>query len=1129
MPVADLARSRRKYAIGTMLAVVVAAGLLALALVAALDMLVPLPRIVRTVIALVGATGIATFIFAAIRKVKARHTEKSAAQAMEAAHPEIGQRIRTALEILQRGVPVNAGSDEQVFAKAVIAESKESLRKHSWRSLIPVRQLAAWAVAAIAVAGTIFAAAKQWPDFRLGLARIASPTTAGTYTEVGWTAAPRIFDDRHPPRLELRVDRRLADPTLYIKEQGGEWVKTEMTPLPDGRTWDIVITGRSRDLEVYATAGDAQTATHKLAFTPIPKLVATQTTLAFPDYIGLPPETRKVGDVTALEGTKVRWDLTFNIPPKNVTWSIGAEQTRLATNGTSAFTEWTATPGRTQAIVSVNDDAGETIEAWKFVVEGFADAMPTVELLEPVKDQEATNIAELPVRIRAKDDYGVAEIGLVLEAAGAREWVSEKVIDARDQRTISELTTAMLEKVPLTLRDNVRLYAYALDHKPRGGPRAVSPLRAIDIKQFKMRWIMMEGGGGGGASDIPDLGEKIMKLGEIITKQRAVVSDTFLVRENLRASGGGATAAGLPIAQREAELAGKAGEICNAWIDEGKIPQDDIALLDTATAQMNEASGQLGMKGQADIGKGFVTADRSLSTLLQLRKKLMKLIKKGDCPCNDPKEEDKIKQLAELAREAERIAREERDIRGQLAPEAAAGTNPEATRRQHEVATADAGELYSEIVDHPQTVEAAIQLMDEAEKAMTAGDKSLRAGKSADAIPSVERAETRLMELAEFLRSLELNQVAETLKKMGARAEQNATCVSPSPSDSGKKPGEKSEKAARDAELADKLLAALVQKTGAKKELTDTTTADAEKTLGETLAELRDQVGAKKLGDELKALAELQNKGEGKAEGEKAGAKLSAMAKEFYDAAARLEASQAAKLALAQALAKQLKEQLAKGEKPGDKPGSKPGDKPGDKPGLAKGDKPGEKGGDKPGDKPGDGKQPGDKPGSGLAKGDKPGDKPGEGEKPGDKPGKGMAKAGDKPGEGKGGDEPKDDGKPGKGGIAGDIEEAKDDAGGQAMGRFSKALRSLGDDKLNQLSIKLFKTPFSRDALPDVEAAAERIEQLIAELPASSAPVVAAGKVPEQRRREVEDYFRDLSDDFGDEQWDTEQPGQKTE
>jgi len=61
-----------------------------------------------------------------------------------------------------------------------------------------------------------------------------------------------------------------------------------------------------------------------------------------------------------------------------------------------------------------------------------------------------------------------------------------------------------------------------------------------------------------------------------------------------------------------------------------------------------------------------------------------------------------MKPLSALAKEAERLAREEHDVRGQLAPEVSEGTNIEATRRQHEVAVADGGELYAEIVDHPQ-------------------------------------------------------------------------------------------------------------------------------------------------------------------------------------------------------------------------------------------------------------------------------------------------------------------------------------------------------------------------------------------------------------------------------------------
>ena len=121
----------------------------------------------------------------------------------------------------------------------------------------------------------------------------------------------------------------------------------------------------------------------------------------------------------------------------------------------------------------------------------------------------------------------------------------KKVIPELDQRNVSEIASAMLEKVPLTLRDNVRLFAYALDHKPRGGPRAVSPLRSIDIREFKKRWRFEECGGGGGGGIPPDrqkVSDGLMQLGQIITAQRVVVSDTFLLRESTRSAAAAVTA-----------------------------------------------------------------------------------------------------------------------------------------------------------------------------------------------------------------------------------------------------------------------------------------------------------------------------------------------------------------------------------------------------------------------------------------------------------------------------------------------------------------------------------------------------------------------------------------------------------
>jgi hypothetical protein len=52
-----------------------------------------------------------------------------------------------------------------------------------------------------------------------------------------------------------------------------------------------------------------------------------------------------------------------------------------------------------------------------------------------------------------------------------------------------------------------------------------------------------------------------------------------------------------------------------------------------------------------------------------------------------------------------------------------------------------------------------------------------------------------------------------------------------------------------------------------------------------------------------------------------------------------------------------------------------------------------------------------------------------------------------------------------------------------------------------------------------VDAADQRLQELIDQLPVDPNLAAARNKMPEQSRREIEDYFRDLSDDFGGEVW----------
>ena len=53
-----------------------------------------------------------------------------------------------------------------------------------------------------------------------------------------------------------------------------------------------------------------------------------------------------------------------------------------------------------------------------------------------------------------------------------------------DVKQAAEMATAFLEKYPLTLNDSLLVYAYATDRKPRGGARIVSPLAAVDVREF---------------------------------------------------------------------------------------------------------------------------------------------------------------------------------------------------------------------------------------------------------------------------------------------------------------------------------------------------------------------------------------------------------------------------------------------------------------------------------------------------------------------------------------------------------------------------------------------------------------------------------------------------------------------
>ncbi|QIF02292.1 hypothetical protein [Roseimicrobium sp. ORNL1] len=1090
-------------------------------------------------VAAASALVLAVWLWLSGRKGNDAHT---VVREMEAAHPASGQQLRTAWEVAQRDAATSPTDEHKHFTNRLLTEAQQQMNSRGWESLAPSARMVRGMAVCVFLAALMLITAWNSPEFRTALHRIAMPLGAPTYTTAEWQSPPTHYDDRHPPRVAVLLSGRAAMPELHVRESGStEWQTHPLNALAEGRTYDAVLTGMTGDIELRVTAGDGASPMQVVKYRSIPRLEEAKVAIRFPDYTGQAPEERQGADASVVEGSTLDWSFRFNTPPDRVEWTLASdtstpEKLPLKHDGPTVQASWKAPLGKYVGVLTIYDHEGATIDSWRYEVVGAVDKLPTVELLEPVKDRQATCVTELPVRIRARDDFGVAEVGLIMEAAGQTLWTLEKVITEKDQRDISELTRAMLETVPLTLRDNVKLYAYALDHKPRGGPRSVSPLRCIDIRDFKK--LEMQAGG---EKPPPMEKQQFAKLNQLIRAQRVVVSDCHVLKEDAKNE----QAEGIvPRCQetdvKQQDVIAKTNELYAVWDKLPSVPRDDLALLLTAAAQMGDTSRYL---ARMLTEQAHPASDRALASLLQIRKHLILIHSPfGEEDDVDEEDDSKPKPLEELAKEAERLANEEKSVREQIATGERKATAPlESSRRQQEVAATDGGELFSAIVAHPKKNEQMLKLMAASERFMREADERLHTKEHVTAQQPLADAEHQLRDLADFIRAMVEERLAETLKQMAGKAQSDSK-----KSGEGKGKGDGQGKGSGEGEGSGQ-----GKRAGEKQEevATNNKNEDKQKKQAEQQA-LKEAARNAGLADEiLKALAELAAEG-GKGDSEGPGKN----GKQEGAGTGGLSAAELAALrarAGTEALSKDLK-QLTAGNGSG-----KTGD---GKQQPAEGGTAGD--GTKPGagtsTKPGDGQQPGagapdgkdiaarlDKMAKALnaeaarlnatrlahladvrekAKGlrDKAA-KEAEAARTaeeqrlierllaqGMQPGQTVNINGKKitipaqamPGKGSGVGTENKEGKPGPGTPRADIE------------RFALEAQRLGDGTISGLANQLAT---GVPLVPAFDGIIERLDLLMTALPGSGTVQAAQSRVPEQYRREIEAYFRNLSDDFGNE------------
>ncbi|HEY8962787.1 MAG TPA: hypothetical protein VIM57_11340 [Luteolibacter sp.] len=738
---------------------------LAVCLAMAIDLATSLSPGVRTILSAVILTGVIFLGIWYLRRKPGEIDTATATRQVEAAHPEIGQLLRTARDASLPNAPVSPAFKAELFRRASVKLATLDLESH-----LPRKPGKRWLTAGIAalVAFFVFLIANR--EAPTAFARLVAPFASITYTKVTNVTRDPTFDRNRLPRVEVKVSGRYAkDVTAHIPNSDGGESVFPMNPLGGGR-YEVTLPASESSFPFRIEAGDSVPVTGTMECVDPAVFVSSSAEIVFPDYIGQPVAKLDSADVEAVEGSRATLRFKMSGPMAAAALRLpDATVVPLAIAGDEMSATIEMKPGGDMAELTGTDARGHRIESTQFKHKGLVDRLPVVEWIEPTKDLSATAVGEIPLRLRFRDDFGIASYGVVLQVQNETKEILTRRIEAKDLRDLSEMTAAALETFPLTIRDNVRLYAWATDHKPRENVRSVSPLRSVDIKPFKEKWRM------GTAPDGPMIsGEDLEKVDGLVKTQREILSDAFAAME------GNAKVADethKELAERETALQQRASVIHREVKALGAWPVDDLNLLAAAISQMGESADAWFAKRTR---MGFDRGDAALSTLLELRKNLLIILIKSKQLGTGPG--DPPEQLEDLAAEAERLAKEERDVNQQLE------TQPdenrlEAIRRQQNVANSDTGELFAKLMDHPESTPLILSRMADAEKQVRDATKATTSpNATTTAPPALASAANLFDELAQHLRALNESLLDETLAQMAKDAKKAA--------DAAKKEGE---------------------------------------------------------------------------------------------------------------------------------------------------------------------------------------------------------------------------------------------------------------------------------------------------------------------------------------------------
>lgn len=344
-------------------------------------------------------------------------------QRLERFHPDLGERLSNTVAFLHLADDdPYAGSSE--LRKRVMADAVKAANQLDFSQALDDRatRRAGMLAALVAVVGFIFLAVSP-SSAGIALARLARPFNGPDWpqrTRVTLVDPPTKVAKGDPFQIEAVVEGVIpASVQLVVRFQDG----TESAPAAMALNKEGRFKGGFEPVTApfsYAVvAGDAIVAWRSVEVVPAPEIVSIRLAAQYPAYTRLAAETfpEGRGHVRAVVGSKVTIAARANKPlaAAELAWSKAGSTPATVMDDRQRLTGgFVVTQDDDYRLIVVDAEgmgnARRTPKVYR--VQAIPDLKPEVVIEQPPGDVDMTATGTLPLRILAKDDFGVGKIEL---------------------------------------------------------------------------------------------------------------------------------------------------------------------------------------------------------------------------------------------------------------------------------------------------------------------------------------------------------------------------------------------------------------------------------------------------------------------------------------------------------------------------------------------------------------------------------------------------------------------------------------------------------------------------------------------------------------------------------------------